>query len=298
MAKKISPPLDEKPTELTQPREEFKSKLQSRIEIGEEILGRQIRTTQEFATTSQDFSDWNSYNTEFLKQAFSKEYNEYKKSYDDAGFFSYGTIISTNSRPETAAEQLERFKLKVHAKVDNLKKLKAKSDLLKSSNSDSTMFQKNTAIKEENDKTQVFIVHGHDETAKVKTARFIEKLGFKPIILHEQASGGNTIIEKIEEYSNVGFGVVLYTPCDMGAVKTSSPVYRDRARQNVVFEHGYLIGKIGRKNVCALVKGDIETPNDISGVVYIKMDDADAWQMHLAREMKKSGYAIDLNALV
>jgi predicted nucleotide-binding protein len=56
-------------------------------------------------------------------------------------------------------------------------------------------------------KTDVFIVHGHDEEAKVSTARFIERLGFKPIILHEQASSGKTIIEKIEEYSNVGFGL-------------------------------------------------------------------------------------------
>lgn len=36
-------------------------------------------------------------------------------------------------------------------------------------------------------KEEVFIVHGHDEEAKAKTARFIQKLGFKPIILHEQA---------------------------------------------------------------------------------------------------------------
>jgi predicted nucleotide-binding protein len=69
------------------------------------------------------------------------------------------------------------------------------------------------------DKTKVFIVHGQDETAKLDLARFIEKMGFEAIILHEQVSSGNTIIEKIEEFSNVGFGVVLYTPCDVGAKK-------------------------------------------------------------------------------
>jgi len=35
---------------------------------------------------------------------------------------------------------------------------------------------------------------------------------------------------------------------------TGDPELKPRARQNVVFEHGYLMGKIGRKNVCALVK--------------------------------------------
>jgi predicted nucleotide-binding protein len=123
-------------------------------------------------------------------------------------------------------------------------------------------------------------------------------MGFKPIILHEQASSGKTIIEKIEEYSNVGFGIVLYTPCDTGSPKKEVLLFKDRARQNVVFEHGYLIGKIGRKNVCALVKGEIETPNDISGVVYVKMDEEEAWHMKLAKELKNSGYPVDMNKII
>jgi len=145
---------------------------------------------------------------------------------------------------------------------------------------------------------EVFIVHGHDEEAQIKTARYIEKLGFKPIILHEQASSGKTIIEKIEKYSNVGFGIILYTPCDVGAKKESSLKLQSRARQNVVFEHGYLIGKIGRDNVCALVKGEIEKPNDISGVVYVSMDDANAWHIKIAKELKNSGYNVDLNKIM
>ena len=32
---------------------------------------------------------------------------------------------------------------------------------------------------------------------------------------------------------------------------------KPRARQNVVFEHGYLIGKLGRNKVCALVKEEV-----------------------------------------
>jgi len=147
------------------------------------------------------------------------------------------------------------------------------------------------------DKTKVFIVHGHDNEAKEKTARFIEKLSLTPIILHEQASSGNTIIEKIEQYSNVGYGIVLYTPCDMGKAKDEND-YQNRARQNVIFEHGFLIGKLGRRNVCELVKGDIEKPNDISGVVYIPMDDADSWKMSIFKELKAIGYEIDANKIV
>jgi len=147
-------------------------------------------------------------------------------------------------------------------------------------------------------KDKVFIVHGHDGEAKERTARFIEKLGFEAIVLHEQASRSMTIIEKIEKYSNdVGFGIVLYTPDDMGNVKGKAEKgeLKYRARQNVVFEHGFLIGKIGRENVTPLVEGAIELPNDISGIVYINDKD---WQLDIAKEMKAAGYNIDFNKLI
>ena len=116
----------------------------------------------------------------------------------------------------------------------------------------------NDTIKTFNDPREIFIVHGQDDLAKLEIARFIETIGFKPIILHEQASSGKTIIEKIEEYTNVKFGIVLYTPCDIGAKNDKKPLLKPRARQNVVFEHGFLIGKLGRSNVSALVKESVE----------------------------------------
>ena len=139
--------------------------------------------------------------------------------------------------------------------------------------------------------SQVFIVHGHDEIAKLDVENFIKSLDLQPIILHKQASSGMTIIEKIEHYSNVGFGIVLYTPCDVGA-KTGALSMKHRARQNVVFEHGYLIGKLKRPRVTAIVKGDVETPNDISGVVYVDMDTAGSWKEALKVEMRNVGYSV------
>jgi len=144
---------------------------------------------------------------------------------------------------------------------------------------------------------KVFIVHGRDNEAKLEVARYFERLGIEPIILHEQTNNGKTIIEKIEKYTDVGYAVVLYTPCDRGKLKGESGDGRFRARQNVVFEHGYLVGRIGRNRVSALVKGDIELPNDIAGVVYTPMDDAGGWKLEIAKEMKSVGYSIDMNKL-
>ncbi len=156
----------------------------------------------------------------------------------------------------------------------------------------------NTEKSKESEPPRVFIVHGHDESAQNKAARFLEKLGFEAIILHEKASSGRTIIEKIEHYSDVGFAIILYTPDDVGNVKSEPDNLNVRARQNVVFEHGYLIGRLGRQNVSALVDGKLELPNDISGVVYISLDEGSAWQLQLAKEMKQSGYKIDMNKLI
>ena len=147
------------------------------------------------------------------------------------------------------------------------------------------------------DNKSVFIIHGHDGEAKERTARFVEKLGLKAIILHEQASRGRTIIEKIESYTNVGFAIVLYTPDDLGNSKSEveSGNVKPRARQNVVFEHGYLMAKIGRENVVPLVDGNVDLPSDISGIVYITDKD---WQLDIAKEMKDAGYKIDFNQLL
>ena len=142
------------------------------------------------------------------------------------------------------------------------------------------------------DNTNIFVVHGHDEAAKHEIARFIEKAGLNPIILHEQASTGKTVIEKLEKYSDVGFAIVLLTPDDLGRSQIEDKL-QPRARQNVIAELFYFLGKLGRTHVCALKKGDVEIPSDIGGVVYIDLDPGGAWKTSLLRELEAGGYSID-----
>jgi len=289
--KPVLPEVYKELTILTTSKEEFKVELEKRIERGQEILDTQIQSVPQFEEVKQTFYNWSSFNAELLKQSFNNPDNEYKIDYERVNSFSFGLIGGRTS----VAEEIQTFRGKITNKINNLKQLVEKLPLLKSEFDEQVKTSKNSQI--DFDNASVFIVHGHDEEAQVKVARFIEKLGFKPIILHEQASSGRTIIEKIEEYSNVGFGIVLYTPCDIGGKQIHPPQLKPRARQNVVFEHGYLIGKIGRNNVCALVKGTVETPNDISGVVYVEMDAADTWHFKIAKELKSSGYDVDMNKI-
>ena len=143
---------------------------------------------------------------------------------------------------------------------------------------------------------QIFVVHGHDEGMREAVARFIQALGFEPIILHERANEGRTIIEKVEAHGGVGFAVVLLTPDDEGCEKGGTPI--PRARQNVVLELGYFIGRLGRNRVCALKRGELEIPSDFGGVVYEPFDASGGWKQKLGRELEAGGYKIDWNAVM
>lgn len=144
---------------------------------------------------------------------------------------------------------------------------------------------------------RVFVVHGHNEAVKLSVAAFLRKLDLEPIILHEQPNKGRTIIEKFEEHADVAFAVVLLTPDDVGGPASNRAEVNLRARQNVVLELGYFIGRLRRKRVCALMVDDVETPSDIHGVIYIRYDAGGGWRLALARELGAAGIEIDLNRI-
>jgi predicted nucleotide-binding protein len=147
-------------------------------------------------------------------------------------------------------------------------------------------------------RNEVFIVHGHDEKLLNEIARFLQILEIIPIILFEKASRGKTIIEKLESHSSVSYAIVLFTPDDLGKCKKEESQLLPRARQNVVLELGYFLGKIGRENVTVLYDESVELPSDYRGVEYIKIDKEGAWKLKLLKELKASGFQIDMNKAI
>ena len=143
--------------------------------------------------------------------------------------------------------------------------------------------------------SDVFLIHGPDIAARETVARFLEKLKLEVCILCEQPNQGSTIIEKFEVNANAGYAVALLTADDIGSSKESSGVSNSRARQNVIFEFGYFIGKLGRKRVCALIDEGVEKPSDLEGLVYIPLDIAGGWKMELAKNLKNSGIEVHLD---
>ena len=146
---------------------------------------------------------------------------------------------------------------------------------------------------------KVFVVHGHNDAIRESCARFLERLDLQPIILHEQPNAGRTIIEKFQDYSDVGFAVVLLTSDDKGGAKNiDSLALKPRARQNVIFELGFFLGRLGRSKVCALYEDGVELPSDYNGVLFTPIDAAGTWKFQLCREIRAAGIDVDLNKAI
>lgn len=147
----------------------------------------------------------------------------------------------------------------------------------------------------------IFIVHGHDEEMKQSVARVVEKLGLKPIILHEQTNSGKTVIEKFIHFGeNALFAIVLLSPDDLAYQAGQDPSSaKFRARQNVILELGFFLGKLGRSHVIALHKvvDKFEMPSDYDGVLFVPYDDRGYWKIGLAKELRSAGINVDANNL-
>lgn len=144
---------------------------------------------------------------------------------------------------------------------------------------------------------RIFIVHGHDLHMRDQLAELIRKLEFEPVILQDEGNKGLTVIEKLErDTEKVGFSFVLYTPDDLG--RQAGNAEQQRARQNVIFEHGLLIGLLGRERTCAIIKGELEMPSDIKGMLYEQIGDLKAEAIKIARVLKDAGYKVDASKLL
>jgi predicted nucleotide-binding protein len=166
-------------------------------------------------------------------------------------------------------------------------------------------------------KKDIFIVHGINHQPVEELREILLELGLNPVILSEQPGGSRTIIEKLEKYSDVDFAFVIMTPDDRG-LQGSPPsklplpqfpfrpprnemefglwfatTLKPRARQNVVLEFGYLIGKIGRDRVCCLYKESVELPSDMQGIVYVSfIQSIKECRMKIIEELKEAGFEI------
>lgn len=163
-------------------------------------------------------------------------------------------------------------------------------NLIEAMKEDYEMTNNNISTTQEKSNNKVFIVHGRNDEKLNEVELFVRRIGLEPIILKEQASEGKSIIEKIEAYSDVAFAIVLYTACDVGKYKNDKDLL-PRARQNVVFEHGYMVAYLKRENVIAIIENGVDIPGDWSGVVYTTFNEN--WRQKTMKEMEAAGLSFN-----
>jgi predicted nucleotide-binding protein len=281
--------------ELNESATTARSKIADRVSKGEELRGRQISAHTDVERLKADRGIWTRYNALMLRNMFSTDELEREYLHSPyAGGVTMQIDVYGHGGDETGDERRS-----IEAEVTCLTSISERLDLVPLSTR-ATVAAPPVAIapiaRRTRDFTRAFVVHGHDEAARESVARFLEKFRVTPVILHEQANLGKTLIEKLEHYGDVSFAVVLLTPDDEGRpLKPADTPLRHRARQNVLLELGYFVGQLGRKNVCALHKEGLELPSDWDGVAWVGMDARGAWKLELARELKAAGFAIDMN---
>lgn len=309
MSKKVNTTKEK--TVLIVPEVDFKKSLEERIEEGKRLLNIEVpqessynngfypyRTGRDKVSYSEpalkefknSYSSWNDFNLELLKQSFEPSDNEYYNSYRQCNAI---LVWGAGNDP------LKTYKDIIESEIKELENLNRKLPLIPH-NTTVTNQVTETSIQEKPESVigkDIFIVHGHNNELKETVARVLEKLGLNPIILHEQPNKGKTIIEKLEDAANrAGFAIILLTGDDIGRSQKEDAL-KPRARQNVIFEMGLFMGKIGRARVMPLLEEGVENPSDLEGIVYTPIDSKDSWKLDLVQELQAAGYKVSADKL-
>src|SRR3984885_2141863 len=246
---------------LLLPRNEVKGKIAERIEIGDQLIRPPIGSYAELEDLKTQEKIWSSYNEELLRTLFSTD--ELAEEYAEMGFGMGGRMPNLDLDINWFRDDIQRY-------ITRLREIDAKLELYQEKASKDAPV---TSGKSETPRGDaVFIVHGH-AGPEYEVYSVLRELGADAIILKEQPHGGSpTLAEKLErEAAKCGYAVVLFTPDDEGRAKTEKEL-KPRARENVVVELGFFIGKLGRGHVTILHDPSVDIPSDFRCVAYYPFD--------------------------
>ena len=265
--------------------EQSKNQLEKLIEIGSQFTYENFSTKSEHGYTESLSPEWVSWETRctgILKSLFDEKSAQVKalQTALDVPIIGWGNAKFELRRSyiigvlQTAVEIIE------NDIFNEIKKQRAKAP--------------------EKLSNKVFVVHGHDDLSKTSLEIFLNEIGLEPIVLHRQADEGQTIIEKFEKHSDVGYAFVLLTPDEFAYLASDSHLpenkrkLESRARPNVIFEFGYFVGKLGRNRVCCLYTGDVNLPSDVNGMIYKQYQNSvEESAYSIIKDLKAAGYVLN-----
>jgi predicted nucleotide-binding protein len=250
-------------------------------------LNKLIERATALNNSSSLASEFKAWRTDVLRFLI-KQYDEKSTEVESFGNLKFFNVYAALNGGNPSKQQ-ERFQKDLQTAILYLKNYLADCEGETETERDRTKISLN-------DKA-VFVVHGRDEGIKAQVSNFLLKMKLEPVILHEQANEGQTIIEKFEKHASVKAAIVLFTGDDVGKYKDAEN-YEKRARQNVIFEAGFFMGKLGRKNTIILAETGLAIQSDLAGFIYIPLDENKGWHGAVAKELKAIGFSIDMNDML
>jgi len=267
--------------------EDALGQIDEQLDRGRAIRDRAVDDRAALGAAQSAYSTWVEYNRDLLRRILSTD--------EVATDFGRSARLAYSLGSGSFAEDVEDFQSDIGVHLRRLESIRERLPLYQrqvgSPGGESERH-------EEASVRRVFVVHGRNLPALDRVVRLLRDLDLDPVVLREQPNQGRTIIEKVEAHTDVAYAIVLMTGDDVGRLAGATVAEdRLRARQNVVLELGFFIGRLSRKMVAALVEPEVEIPSDIDGVLYIPFDAGDVWRLLLAKEMKAAGLPVDLNRL-
>ena len=148
---------------------------------------------------------------------------------------------------------------------------------------------------------RIIVVSGADSEMKQAVTGVLTKLSLIPVVICEEPSQGKKIVENFRrDYADVGFAAVLLSPDDFAYAKNEAATKRKlRPQQDVVFELGFLLGKLGKGKVHVFFRECTNfVPTDFEGIKVTAFDDRDSWKLVLMRELTNCGYHVDADRVL
>jgi predicted nucleotide-binding protein len=254
----------------------FVAKIREQLSEGEKIY-KGLQDERQIPQFEKEYGIWDDYNNEYLKSVFNIVDNEYRHSYSNAGSMVGVHEVLLGASIHNPIYKLMTSKQRLEEKLQELESLIKKADLIPSNSNPASRTVKNSET-DSNKHPVVFIIHGHDEEMKRNVQLFLNRGDLQDIVLHEQPDRNRTVIEKlIEKGSSADYVIALLSPDD---VQEDGSM---RARQNVILEIGFFIGKLGRDKVRLLRREGTVIPSDLQGILYDNYDKDGAWRIKILK---------------
>lgn len=263
---------------------EAQKAIEERIRMSEQLADEleTASTNDALDHWRKNFQIWDDYNRAWLASVDKSGVLAHEYSSPVPLFISLGGQDSLPQRKARDGQTLRRKQQRLQSIANRLPLYGA--DLPVETGGDSS--------EEANAPPRVLIVHGHDTAIREAVARTIEHANLVAVLLREQPNAGRTMLEKLLDHAEaVRYGVVILTGDDRGGPK-EDPNQQPRARQNVIFEFGLLVGLLGRRNVCVLYEPGVELPSDVLGITYVELDKAEGWRSQLVSELAAAGLPV------